>query len=842
MATSYGSITIVDVTDIGELSVYPVSNMPLSVIYSPDDTTYNPNWGSTNLTLTPKIYYAGEQLIPSANNANILDVTWTKRIGSGQESAISQQAGESVGSDGVLTVSQNQFNNSVGLLTYICTVTYEEPNTSIELTAVGQITFTLVKNAATVKTCTITGENVFKYAADRATVTPTTITLTSQISSTVTNGNWKYYNPNSENADENGYVNFPNTYNPTGINGNSIIVNPNDVIFINNVATIKKTTSDPDTYDIATVVKLYDGAPGDKNIAFVLSNEDEMIPCDSDGTPTAHAFDTAYTDLVVYDGSSVSTGWAFSANPQGVTGSFSGNRYTVSTWTGSSDTATVEFTASKGGTTLNKTMTLIKIKTGQDGTSPIIYRLNCSAIAVNKSIADVYSPAVVTLTADKYDGNTRSNYRGYVIITPYSGGTAGTATVGNMSNTTTPPSFEYTIASPQSGTLDYITVQLKQLDGGGNDLDKQTITITDDGQTGPQGEGAYTVVLGNSHEGIACTSEGITKAQTTINIPFLGYKGTSRAAVTYVSASGVPTGMSISGNTASDTTTTGNVAITVANESNLGGVSSGEITLTFRIDNAQNVPMKFSWAKTLAGSAGTSAILLQCFAPGGDIIENASNNVTLTTKLTEGSEDKTATSYQWYQYSPSSSATDKYDILTGETSSSLTVTPAMVHGFASFKCIAVYKSKSYTTYGAVRDKTDPLQVEVFSSVGTQLLNNIGTGAVYARVYRNGEEIDQIKTVEFVTSTNEAQGSFCYLLNTTAKTCTLMKKNNGTWEQASGSDLPSYYYNWTFRDQNGEITTYNGSANYQGKALYVDGSLIDKRVIFDIEVRDVAPGE
>ena len=39
MATTtvaYGSISIVDVTDVGQLSVYPKSNLPLSVIYNPD--------------------------------------------------------------------------------------------------------------------------------------------------------------------------------------------------------------------------------------------------------------------------------------------------------------------------------------------------------------------------------------------------------------------------------------------------------------------------------------------------------------------------------------------------------------------------------------------------------------------------------------------------------------------------------------------------------------------------------------------------------------------------------------------------------------------------------------
>jgi hypothetical protein len=66
--TSYGSITIVDITDIGEFSVYPKCNLPTTVIYSPDDNIYTPNWVGQNLVITPVAYYAGSPV--SAN------ITW----------------------------------------------------------------------------------------------------------------------------------------------------------------------------------------------------------------------------------------------------------------------------------------------------------------------------------------------------------------------------------------------------------------------------------------------------------------------------------------------------------------------------------------------------------------------------------------------------------------------------------------------------------------------------------------------------------------------------------------------------------------------------------------------
>ena len=247
--------------------------------------------------------------------------------------------------------------------------------------------------------------------------------------------------------------------------------------------------------------------------------------------------------------------------------------------------------------------------------------------------------------------------------------------------------------------------------------------------------------------------------------------------------------------------------------------------------------MKFSWNKTLAGQSGNDAIILQVFALQGDIIQNSANNVILSTQLTEGATIvENGITYQWSQFNINANTTlypDKYVPISGETNSTLTVTPSMVSGYASFKCTATYKNNPYRAYGAVRDKSDPLQVEVFSSLGQQLVNGVGYGAVYARIYLNGAEVDQIQTTEFVTSTSLATGTKCYLLDTTNKLCTYKVKNGNTW--VTGTEGYTGTYTWTFRNKDGETVNYNGSNSYTGKVLYIDGSLIDTKIIFDVEV-------
>lgn len=130
--TSYGSITMVDIGDLGELSVVPMSNQPSMVVYDPDTNTYLPDWSTSNLVLTPTIYYAGTQLSSSTQG---LSVSWYEN---------SEQATPT--STYALTVSTNKLSSS-DYITYIVVVEYIESSSGVTLRAKGQISFSKVSNA-----------------------------------------------------------------------------------------------------------------------------------------------------------------------------------------------------------------------------------------------------------------------------------------------------------------------------------------------------------------------------------------------------------------------------------------------------------------------------------------------------------------------------------------------------------------------------------------------------------------------------------------------------------------------------------------------------------------------
>ena len=156
-AIAYGSITIVDITDIGEFSIQPMSNLPWSGIYDPDQDNYTPNWGNGT---------AGAVNITDSTGA-VLPAYTAKGFSS---------------TNGALTIAQNQFEVSSTMITYIGTATYVEPTSQQVLTAQGQITFTLVKNASTAETCYIAGDSIFKYNTSGNIIGASSITLTSKVS------------------------------------------------------------------------------------------------------------------------------------------------------------------------------------------------------------------------------------------------------------------------------------------------------------------------------------------------------------------------------------------------------------------------------------------------------------------------------------------------------------------------------------------------------------------------------------------------------------------------------------------------------------------------------------
>ena len=838
LATSQYSI--VDLSDMPTLGLYLTSSQPSTVVYNPDDNAYVPDWSSNNLILTPVIHLDSESISLTSNG---ISIEWKKKYGSENETTvINGNEGESI-NNGILTVSNNKFLN-YSIVTYICVVTYTDPDTGASVTNQTQMSYSLIRNAPTVKSCSIVGSNTFLYDGERNIIGENTIVLTA-ILNNVTVSAWQYYNSNTS-----VWTNYTFASNYTG---ETLTIKDTDNCFFNDKAQIKLLTSDSSVYDLVSITKLRDGAAGGDSTVVTLSNESHTLPADGNGNVIS--YNGASTTVSVSVGmEDKSLEWAITPKAgSGVTGESETNSegHLIYTVTGMTDDASyVEFvcTYPKTGTTertITKRFSLIKNRSGADA---VIYELDVPTKVINKDKNDNYSPATVTFTGYSRvgDGN-RNLYSG--IYKFYLSSDGETFSLVKTAGTVNTPITGYTY--PQSGDTQFHTsntyyksLKCEMYDSTGtNLLDTETVTIVNDGNdgaSGNDGKGGYSIVLGNYADNIPCTDDGLVSSVKVINIPFKAYLGIDMIACS-CSVLGLPTGIT-STVTNSTTTTEGKVQLTVAKNSNLGGNDSGEITLTFTstVDGSTISSTEvFSWSKSLQGSDGINAINFYVHPVNGVyVFENGQGTVTLQAYLLDGATDvSNSGTYNWYIMTGGSWSASKG---TGVT---YNVNPDDVISCACFKCVASYSGREYVAYTTVLDNTDPYSCSIECTLGTQLVNSSGYGAVYCRLFRGSEELDTLVTNVFSTSypSSPTTGQQIYYIDTSNKTVTLKKYNGSSWSTVT--ENYDYTYDWYARNKNGEFINASGtevktSTIYaSGKVFYVDGTKVDEKITYNVEVSE-----
>lgn len=456
--------TFVDITDQRKLSAYITSNLPKTQSEDPNvlPHTYAPSWASTNLVLTPVLFLDQTNVSPTASGVTI---SWKRKDGVSSETALT--SGETV-KNGVLTVNQNKLSaSSSGMITYICYISYYDSETKNTINITADITYTLVKNAANAKLCTVSSDTyVFKYDTSQALVGASQATLTAQVQG-VTVAKWQYKNNSGT------WTDYPTTSDNTSITGGTLVVKPAHNIFVNNVAQIRVTTSESDVFDTITITKIYDGAKGDKGnpgsagtggLSVVLGNETQSIACTSAGkTAAASTISIPFTGYVgitqtactcavgtLPAGITVKTNTASTASAAGklelsvAASSDLGNASVLS------GDITLTFTIS--GKTITKVFTWTKSKAGSNGASAVVF----SVYAPNGTIVQNQS-GTIQLATSAYVGSsviTSATYQ----WAKYSGGSWTNISGADIVNI---QSYRCTMTYSGKNYVDVITVEDK---------------------------------------------------------------------------------------------------------------------------------------------------------------------------------------------------------------------------------------------------------------------------------------------------------------------------------------------------------------------------------------------
>lgn len=894
MATSFGSITIVDITDVGEFSVSPSCNSALTIIYNEESDTYSPAWGgqgSVALEITPNARYAGSRLTAdsykwyrkegSGTNTLIWDTTVTTATTANGESVIN------TGSDkGKLTVNQNQFNGYTQL-TYIVEAYYTVTGIDDPLMAQGQITFSKITQNSDAKNINVTGTNAFIYNYNSSgTLVPeyNTVTLQGRKTSNLSfaTNPWSYGYDITTMANNGGTpITDTSIYSTSGnfatlTAATTFLGNHNSVIF-------RLSSNDNNVYDLFTVYKLVngkDGAPGDKLVTAMLDNDDQSIPFDKEGVGY---YTDAVSTITIFEGNddvtsdynisfTVSNDGAATPTPT-VKYTASNNNRTVTITEISAPTGYIIFncipksTSGRTGT-LTKKFSLIKVTAGEDGTdgeTPIYYDLKASVLAVNATnttnvdgsgspVALTYTPSTIVFTAYKHEYNvTNSEWVQTVDTTNdiYIDGTKKNreSTGGNKDSVVVTLSGSY-----PNGKI------LAELHKGSTAgiLDKQTVVITHDGGRGSQGEqgedgdSAINLILGNEHQNFPTTAKKKTNGTISIEIPVELKLGSVTRNDLITTPSNVT--LNLGGSTCTlrwNGTTkkfTGSINdnTTITNKS--GAVS---IVIPYNVPDNKGVATTttssatktFTWATS---ASGTENVILQISTPDGTVFNNGTGSCRIIAELLEGNDAVTSgVTWEWYKYESG------YQKITGASSSTYTVNAETVRGYISLQIIAKYDAdgdgtaENYIGYVTLEDHGDNLQVTVHSTVGTQLVNGQGAGAIYAKVTFNGKQIDAIQNdidvVDELPGVSDTRAQVIVLTVPAAgqsgsKTAVLYTHTTGNAWSAMDETACTAKYEWTFRnDQNQVVTGSELGIATTGKCLYVDGTVVSNKLTADVEV-------
>ena len=165
MAVAVGQITITDFNDAVSLTGFIASNKVRTVLYNPDASSFNPDWGTSSLILDVKVFKPGTGGPAEVTDDLTQDIVWQRRVNGGSWGAVSTGDGEttSLTKKKRLTVDQNRLSGNNHSIEYRATAKYTDPLTNLTVDHVMEIEFSRISNGSAVVTaiCKTPGGNTF---------------------------------------------------------------------------------------------------------------------------------------------------------------------------------------------------------------------------------------------------------------------------------------------------------------------------------------------------------------------------------------------------------------------------------------------------------------------------------------------------------------------------------------------------------------------------------------------------------------------------------------------------------------------------------------------------------
>lgn len=352
------------------------------------------------------------------------------------------------------------------------------------------------------------------------------------------------------------------------------------------------------------------------------------------------------------------------------------------------------------------------------------------------------------------------------------------------------------------------------------------------------GTAASIAFLTNESLSFVADENGKT-AQASAISNVVAYTGNVKTLPTVGTPTGAPEGMTARVGTSSNNEV--QIIVSVAANSTLGGTGErrGQITIPVTSPVATNLVLNWSKINTgKTGETGENAVVFSLYAPYGTVFVNGTGELEIQSQGYDGPNHIASASYQWYKF-----IDGDWSLISGQTSSKLTVHGEDVPGQMSFKCVMRYKNKDYTDIITLVDKTDNYQLEPDSTSGNIFKNKTGSTCLVARLWQGGKEVDVQKSTVYAFAENEPSLSssneekYYYQIQRDKHETKLMRSfNGGAYSDVTNSRDYSHQriYKWYRRSKTGDVLD-NGQVFATGKVIYVTDKDVDVKTVFVCDV-------
>ena len=380
-----------------------------------------------------------------------------------------------------------------------------------------------------------------------------------------------------------------------------------------------------------------DGSAGSDAVTAFLTNESHTFAADFSGSIAS--FTGGSTDMEVFEGVTNKTSqYTFGrASTTSVSSSISSNTVTITSM--NHDSGSVVVTATKGGTSLSKTMSVVKSKqggvgaTGVDGSNAKTVTTTAASQIFVKAQNGTITPSSIVITANGQNLTQNGAF---------------TTTAGTLSSTSVSTSGGSTTVT-SGNFVDGMVVTYTAHSNDGGLTDSITLKILD------EGSGAVSALLTNESHVLPASSVGVVSSYSNSGTNIDVYEGATQLDYTTDSITnghwtiGTPT-VSPSGKiTVGSISDSTNTAV-VGNHSSMAN-DTDSVTITYPISGKTLNGTSFSFNKTQTitkSKAGTDG------ADGDDGVDGAAGSDSKTVSLTAASNVIT---YNAAGSSPSPSST-----------------------------------------------------------------------------------------------------------------------------------------------------------------------------------------